>query len=365
VAVSDWIKKPLANLLAEHKSKDLQAGAASKTDAMRQNDYEVAKNSMLGEFASSPISDCQACMANAKALRRKERLDLVNRAMVACPEHSTEAARLRQDMDEVENMRCAKHVYLANDPNAPAELRNNPPLGFKKPTEDDLANMGLEEDMLKPEKSNFRAGVYMKDPVVWGDDPKPAAVVAFRGSTPAEEDWKNNFAQDANMEAPYYRNAVQIGNKLAKNSADVHIVGHSLGGGLASAAQGGSGLPASTYNAAGLNPATVARYSQDDDHVAAEADKITAIRLKGEVLTKTQESGFTGLLANKAVGSKRDVVPSHDEVYFNELKQDKKVGAKDDYDTYLHGMDEVIDSTERQKRADEAALKQCNGTGAL
>jgi hypothetical protein len=99
--------------------------------------------------------------------------------------------------------------------------------------------------------------------------------------------------------------------------------------------------------------------------MAAEIEKISAIRIKGEVLTKTQESllGSKGLslLANDAVGMKRDLVPSHSETYFQKLKTDKKVDDKDTYDTYLHGMDEVIDSTERQKTADESALKDCIG----
>jgi hypothetical protein len=268
-------------------------------------------------------------------------------------------------MDEVENMRCAKHVYLANDPNAPEDLRSNPPPGFTSATPKQLKAMGLDEEMLNPDGSNFKAAVYVKDPAVWGANPKPEAVVAFRGSTPAEEDWQNNFAQDANKESKYYHNAVQIGNTLAMNNCSAHIVGHSLGGGLASAAQGGSGLTASTYNAAGLHPETVARYSEDAQHMAAEPDKITAIRVKGEVLTKTQESligsGGLSLLANDAVGIKHDLPPSHDEAYLGNLKKDKKVNDKDSYDTYLHGMDEVIDSTEKQKKADEVTLKACIG----
>ena len=287
----------------------------------------------------------------------------MSKEIVACPKHAAEAARLRGDMDEVENMRCAKHVYLANDPNAPAELRGNPPPGFIKPTPEQLEKIGMDQEMLTPKKSNFRASIYMKDPAVWGPDPKPGAVLAFRGSTPADEDWQNNFNQDANKEAPYYRNAVQIGNALASMHADLHIVGHSLGGGLASAAQGGSGLTASTYNSAGLHPATVARYSQDAQHMAAETKKITAINVKGEVLTKTQESlwGSNGLslLANEAVGIKRDITPSHDEASYEKLKAQRKTDATDTYDTYLHGMDEVIDSTEKSKASDEAALKKC------
>ena len=92
--------------------------------------------------------------------------------------------------------------------------------------------------------------------------------------------------------------------------------------------------------------------------MAAEIEKITAIRVKGEVLTKTQESLFgLSLLANDAVGIKRNITPSHDEAYFKTLKDQKK--TDDSYETYLHGMDEVIDSTEKSKSSDEAALKNC------
>lgn len=360
---ADVIKRKLAPALARSRSKALQEAADRKTPEMRQHEYVVARGSILGGLSSLPVSATQECITNAKAARRKERLALVSSQMVACPRHAAEAARLRKDMDEVENMRCAKHVYLANDPEAPAELRDNPPPGFKKATPEQLEKMGLNKEMLSPEKSSFRASVYVKDPAVWGTNPKPGYVLAFRGSTAAEEDWKNNFNQDANEEALHYQNAVQIGNILAAIKADVHIVGHSLGGGLASAAQGGSGLTASTYNAAGLHPATVARYSQDIRHMAAEAEKITAIRVKGEVLTKTQENVWASkglsLLANDAVGTKRDLEPSHDKAYFNELKTTKAVDSKELYDTYLHGMDEVIDSTERTKAADESVLRSC------
>ena len=361
--VADALKSKLASSLAAKKAKALQDAAKSKTDAMRQHEYAVARKSILGELSSLPPSRSQQCVVNTKAARRKERLDLVSGEIVACPKHAAEAARLRNDMDEVENMRCAKHVYLANDPNAPAELRGNPPPGFIKPTPEQLEKMGLDTDTLTPDGTNFKAAVYMKDPAVWGADPKPCAVLAFRGSTPAHEDWQNNFNQDANEDASYYRNAVEIGNRLAAHNVSLQIVGHSLGGGLASAAQGGSGLTASTYNAAGLHPETVARYSQDRKHMAAEAGKITAIRVEGEVLTKTQEglwkSSGLSVLANDAVGVKRDITPSHDEFYFKQLKADKKMDGKDTYDTYLHGMDEVIDSTEKSKIYDEAALKKC------
>jgi len=359
----DYIKSKLADKLAGSKAREMQAGAAAKTDAIRQQDYAAARQSMPGDFANTPIAGCLQCMATAKAKRRADRLQLVNTSMLTCPEDAAEAQRLRADMDEVENMRCAKQVYIDNDPNAPADLKTGAPPGFTAATPDQLAQMGLDQDTLTPPNSDFRAAVYMKDPAVWGDDMEPPTVVAFRGSTPATEDWKNNFAQDADMDAPYYRRAVDIGNKLADTDTDARLVGHSLGGGLASAAQGGSGLPASTYNSAGLNSSTVARYSNDPSHMAADAGGITAIRVKGEILTKTQESLFgsrgLSLMANSAVGSKRDIDPVHDAAYLDALKAEGKAAAGDDYSTYLHGMDEVIGSMEKEKSADEATLKAC------
>jgi hypothetical protein len=229
-------------------------------------------------------------------------------------------------------------------------------------TPEQLKSMGLSQKTLAPGQSQFRAAVYMKDPAVWGPNPDPAAVIAFRGATPEKEDWDNNFAQGVDREAPYYKNAVLIGNKFAASGARIRIVGHSLGGGLASAAQGGSGLDASTYNAAGLHPNTVARYSQDRAHLQAEAKKIAAFRIDGEVLTKTQESlwGSKGVSAasHGAVGVKHDLEPAHDKKYFEE--NDKvKANKNDTYDGYLHGMDQVIAATEKVKEADENALMGC------
>ena len=119
MGLRDFIKSKVADKLASSKAKQMQAGAAAKTDAIRQQDYDAARQSMLGDFAGTPIAGCPQCMASAKAQRHADRLQLVNTSMLTCPEHAAEAQRLRADMDEVENMRCARQVYIGNDPNAP------------------------------------------------------------------------------------------------------------------------------------------------------------------------------------------------------------------------------------------------------
>ena len=366
--ISDLIKGPLANILAKKKSNDLKKAVNRKTKnpAQQKKEYDIARKAMLGKFSGSRYPICQACVIYGKAQRRKERLKLIEKAAISCPEHFKKTIeRLQKNMNEVEYMRCAKHVYLKNEKRTTKlgkklwELGQQPPAGFLEPTDAQLAELGLTNKDLNAKGSKFRAAVYIKDPAVWGKNPEPKAVIAFRGSTPALKDWENNFSQDSGKKSAYYKKAVKIGNKLAKNNADIHIVGHSLGGGLASAAQGGSGLTASTYNSSGLHPETVAKYSKDNDHKSAEANKITAIRLKGEVLTKKQESGFIGILANNAVGTKQDIDPSTTEKEFKQLKAKHMVDKEEDYAGYLHGMDQMILSTEKLMQNDEALLKSC------
>ena len=124
---------------------------------------------------------------------------------------------------------------------------------------------------------------------------------------------------------------------------DVQLVGHSLGGGLASAAQGGSGALATTFNAAGLHPETVRRHSKIPERDQAEAAKVLAYQVEGEVVTTTQETGLLSMFAHPAVGQ-RAVVPPADPA----LMADER-----------HGMNEVIDAIENQKAGDEAAIEAC------
>jgi hypothetical protein len=349
MSVPDFIASLASSPLAKKQTKKLAAERAKALAAdptLAQKEFQRARESLLGkEFGSQPAGEpCVPCMANAKAQRRAARMELVNGSLLACPEHAAEAARLRQDMDQVEHARLAKHVYVKYNPDVPDDLRGPPP-GFLEPTAEELATLDISASSLAPEDTDFRAAVYKKDPVVWGDNPQPAYELVFRGSTLAPEDWQNNFAQNANDESSYYQRATDLGNAIfAKGQVqNVQLVGHSLGGGLASAAQGGSGSAATTFNSAGLHPKTVARYSKVADRMQAEPDKILAYQVEGEVLTSTQERGVTSWFASPAVGQ-RSVVPAASDT----LSADDR-----------HAMDEVIDAIEKRKSQDEATLADC------
>jgi hypothetical protein len=79
------------------------------------------------------------------------------------------------------------------------------------------------------------------------------------------DDWINNIAQAFGFAAEQYTKAMQLGDALSRlnslNNGNLITTGHSLGGGLASAAAVVGGIPAHTFNAAGLHQDTL--YERD------------------------------------------------------------------------------------------------------
>ena len=347
--LTDLIVGLTASPLADFKSHSL--GAQYERDLTADPDltrkaHQKSRQSLFGKECSSDPAEMivTRCMSNAKAARRKQRLELTEAGIHGCPDHAANAARLRRDMDGIEYARVAKHVYLKYDENTPDDLKAPPP-GFFAATPEDLDEIGLRQSMLTPDNTNFRAAVYKKDPAVWGENESKKFVVVGRGSTTAREDWENNMAQNANKESSYYERAVAIGNAISDAGASdkVHLAGHSLAGGLMAAAQGGSGATATTFNSASLNPRTVARYSTLPSRQQAEPNKILAYQVEGEVLSATQETGLTSLFTRPALGKRIVVPPSSQAV----SKADR------------HSMDEVIKGIEAQKSADESAIHNC------
>ncbi len=75
------------------------------------------------------------------------------------------------------------------------------------------------------------------------------------------------------------------GRRKRNNRRNAYIAGHSLGGGLASAASIVSGFHAYTFNAAGLHPDTVGGMN-----LANAASLIDAYKVDYDILTWVQES---------------------------------------------------------------------------
>jgi type VI secretion system secreted protein VgrG len=187
------------------------------------------------------------------------------------------------------------------------------PPGWTNITKDPKA---LEKYGLKPGDfsipgSNFGSQAYAPAPAVFGDSMK--TTVAFKGTqsvNPFKEDMENNFAQGMGKDSPYYARAVKIGTAINQsgNAGELDLTGHSLGGGLAAAASEASGATATTFNAAGLNTATLPL-----NNATPMASTITNYRVDGDILTGLQEgklgplSDATAAEMPKAVGEQIDI----------------------------------------------------------
>ncbi len=252
------------------------------------------------------------------------------------PEHDkVEAAADRFER----NNSAVEHARLCDDVYAP-KPNGFEPDGWHNISNDEAAldKYGLSPKDLSIPHTNFRVQVYEPDPDVFGTDMKPTVV--FQGTDPTSwSDWANNADQGMGADSPYYKQAVNIGKNLARKGADAVIAGHSLGGGMGSAASMASGLPADTYNAAGLAAGTLAKYG-----ATPIASQIQAFRVDGEVLTSVQESNVLKGKIPTAVGTPYTLPGTG-----NALSR--------------HSMTEVVDGIEKQKRQDDATLTRAIANG--
>lgn len=209
---------------------------------------------------------------------------------------------------------------LATDAYASAKHSGQPPAGWLRATDHPelldryASSLGISTkellDQLQPEKSGFRAEIYLPDPVVLGPGFKP--VLAFKGSsgevmtasglrdTSTEDFVANNFPQSVGLETDYYDRAMAIARNLKLAGMEFEITGHSLAGGMASAASAVTGMPATTYNAAGLHPMTAQRFAEK--HGLAVYDvghRITAYQVQGELLSNGVQGNIHAMDANQ------------------------------------------------------------------
>ncbi|QDY40893.1 PAAR-like domain-containing protein [Candidatus Pantoea soli] len=264
------------------------------------------------------------------------------------------ANRLELDNTAVEKARLASVIYDGGEPSEPTP---GMPEGWTDISNDAEA---LKKINLKPENliadgaPGFRARVYAPDPAVFGDDMKTSVV--FRGTRKTEiEDWTANFNQGVDKETGYYKQAVIIGKNLPTVD-NVDVVGHSLGGGLASSAAEAGNVKGWTFNAAGLNQNTLSRYSGSSN--SGGAKNIDAFRVKGEILTDVQEINPGRLLE---FGLKYGPGLAMLKAYIAGKAPDS-VGIRHDLSggegnpVTLHGMEQVIHCLELEKDQDIATI---------
>ncbi|HEP1045501.1 TPA: phospholipase [Serratia marcescens] len=301
---------PTGRVIARYEEMVSRYGHRAKPTVLppRQN---TTRNPPLQQAIATAVATVaatvQAIRPMTKAERWQERQYLIGRGNRSIyPDARMAAQRLAENNVAVEKAKLAENVYKTTNP-----LKDtiDIPEGWKDISNNDgaLGKLGLSKDMLYDDEDTpgFLARVYQPDENVFGKAMNPTVV--FRGSRAPQfpegiskaaqkallngdlsgiknlSDWSNNGAQGLGFNSEYYKKAVNIG-KAIKGGAG--ISGHSLGGGMASAASMASGKPAWTFNAAGLNAGTVKKYGGS---IIGSTDNIQAYRVKGELLTKLQE----------------------------------------------------------------------------
>jgi pimeloyl-ACP methyl ester carboxylesterase len=134
--------------------------------------------------------------------------------------------------------------------------------------------------------SGLRAGVYTND--------AGQTVVAFAGTNPRSgKDLATDVAQEVGLATEQYRQAKElVGNVVAKKGkGNVVVVGHSLGGGLASTAALENGARAVVFNAAGVHDNSLSRPAQM--RARAEQGAVRHYHVDREVLQKVNTMFFS------------------------------------------------------------------------
>ncbi|WP_394821697.1 Mbeg1-like protein [Pendulispora albinea] len=196
--------------------------------------------------------------------------------------------------------------------NLAADVYNKPggeaPPGWARVDPAYLDSVGIDPSSLSDDKffggSGFRAAIYT--------DGKGNYVLSYAGTDPlSPADWANNLKQGLGYDATQYNQAIALAKDAKAAFGDnLVITGHSLGGGLASAAALATGSPAVTFNAAGLSDDTIKKLDLDPAAARqwAESGQIRRYAVEGEILTNIQEKNpLTRGKAPDAIGTKIDL----------------------------------------------------------
>jgi hypothetical protein len=170
--------------------------------------------------------------------------------------------------------------------------------GWTRLSDAQLQAADIDPASLNDTSSGFRAAIYQ--------DGKGDYVLAFKGTSNLT-DWKNNAQQALGLNSAQYDEAVALATKAkAAFGNNLVLTGHSLGGGLASTASVITDTPAVTFNAAGVNDATLQRLAPEGNVSAMkqEADNglVRRYAVQGDVLTGEQQTGFARGLIPEALG---------------------------------------------------------------
>ena len=190
------------------------------------------------------VAPLAAVAGLTKQQRYDARMNLMGSAqgkLAHAPNEPAQTAleRLQRNNVAVERAKLSGHVY-DSDKIPPVD----PPEGWHMLDEGELAKKGVSPEMLLDPKSGFKAAMYQSS-----FERPPKLVVAYAG-TENGADWKTNLLQGSGLKSEQYNRAMRLAKTISRTTdpLDVEATGHSLGGGLASAASVVAGIKGYTLD---------------------------------------------------------------------------------------------------------------------
>ena len=234
---------------------------------------------------NSPVDrKAQPDPVQARRDRYNERQELVQ-ATADNPDVSEANERLDFNNDNIIRAEAAEYVYALDKYNrGNSDQLAKPPTGLKALDPSEIT--GLENATFTSESSGFGAALLKSDI-------NQETMLTFKG-TSTGKDWDANIGQAFGRETDQYNQAMFLAKKVNRRMGDdITLVGHSLGGGLASAAVAVTGQSGFTFNSAGLNSQTAAR--QGGMSNAQAAKRVQTQTVNGELLSIVQKHGSDAL----------------------------------------------------------------------
>lgn len=141
-------------------------------------------------------------------------------------------------------------------------------------------------DCFDDKKTGFKAKLYEKN----GN-----YVFATAGTNPLSgKDWANNIAQQFGWNSKQYNRSIELAKMYSERYDNLVFVGHSLGGGLASANSRATGCSAITFNAAALSKrynhglnSKIAAYISDGDILDYANEVILHQSVEGDIIHRS------------------------------------------------------------------------------
>lgn len=222
-----------------------------------------------------------------RKLRYQARKQLSERA-AKVPGLADAGKRLGFNNDSILRAEAAQYVYAVDEFNRGTRTAlPTAPVGLE--LLDTKKIPGLEKTEFTNKTTGFGAALF-KSSI------NNETMLTYRGTNNAVTgrlDWMTNAAQGIGSETKQYNQAMDLARQVkmavASPSSPLVAVGHSLGGGEASAGVGATGLPGYTFNAAGLHANTVSR--KGGLPLDKIGELITTQVVDGEVLTMVQGVG--------------------------------------------------------------------------